>query len=276
MVRVFDPYMYRSQLYREGMSEEEFSAAMVDQLEETILYENPDNIAAMFLETVTGTNGIIPPPTGYLSGVRSVLSKYGIMMICDEVMCGMGRTGEWFACDHWEVVPDMVTMAKGLTSAMVPLSCVAMKPEIFHSFDKKPFVGGLTYNGHPLSLATACATIKVMEDENIIENAKAMGVHLADNLAALKEMHPCVGDARSIGLFGAFELVKDRATKKPMPAAVMAEVGKYLRANGVFVYINGCILHCNPPLVITKEQIEETFQVIDRALQIADAGVTSA
>jgi taurine--2-oxoglutarate transaminase len=161
VVRVFDPYMYRSLMYREGMSEEEYSSVMVQQLEETIQYENPDNIAAMFLETVTGTNGIIPPPAGYLQGVRDVLTKYGILMVCDEVMCGLGRTGEWFAVDHWNVVPDILVMAKGLSSAFAPLGCVAVNPAIAASFDNVPFNGGLTYNAHPLCLGAAVANLKV-------------------------------------------------------------------------------------------------------------------
>lgn len=147
VVRVFDPYKYRSLLYKDGMPDEEFSHIMVQQLEETIMYEGPNNIAAMFLETVTGTNGLIPPPAGYLRGVRNLLSKYGILMVCDEVMCGLGRTGAWFAVDHWDVVPDIITMAKGVTSAYLPLGVVAMSPAVADVFNDRPYSGGLTYNG---------------------------------------------------------------------------------------------------------------------------------
>jgi len=153
VIRAFDPYKYRSLLYQPGMTDEEFSAVCLKQLEEQIIYENPESIAAMFIETVTGTNGIIPPPNGYLQGLRKLLTKYGILLVCDEVMCGVGRTGKWFACDHWGVEPDILTMAKGVTSAFMPLGVVAIKPEIAKSFDNTMFSGGLTYSGHPLCLA---------------------------------------------------------------------------------------------------------------------------
>eukprot|EP00602_Paraphysomonas_sp_CaronLab_P001843 CAMPEP_0185018372 /NCGR_PEP_ID=MMETSP1103-20130426/1120_1 /TAXON_ID=36769 /ORGANISM="Paraphysomonas bandaiensis, Strain Caron Lab Isolate" /LENGTH=445 /DNA_ID=CAMNT_0027548165 /DNA_START=121 /DNA_END=1458 /DNA_ORIENTATION=- len=276
IVRVFDPYKYRSLLYREGMPDEEFSDLMVRQLEETILYENPDDIAAMFLETVTGTNGLIPPPEGYLQGVRRLLSKYGIMMVCDEVMCGVGRTGEWFACDHWDVVPDILTMAKGVTSAHTPLGVVAIKPEIAASFDKRPFFGGLTYMGHPMCLAAGVACLKVLEEENIVTRAKETGVHLRAQLERMMDRHPSVGDVRSIGLFGGMELVKNRKTKEPLvpyggahPA--MPQMIKFMRDKGVFIFAAQNMLLTNPPLIITKEQIDETFEIIDEALLIADA-----
>lgn len=257
VIRVFDPYKYRSLLYRDGMSDEEFSEVMLHQLEETILYENPDDIAAMIMETVTGTNGIIIPPNGYLSGVRRILSKYGIMMICDEVMCGLGRTGEWFAVDHWNVVPDIITMAKGITSAYTPLGVIAVHPNIAASFDHRPFYGGLTYMGHPLCLATAVRCIKIMEEEKIIENAKEMGKHLSTQLHAMKQKHISIGDVRSIGLFGGMELVLNRKTKAPLAPygkvhPVMGEMVKFLRQRGIFIFAAGNILHTNPPLIITK------------------------
>eukprot|EP00604_Paraphysomonas_vestita_P001997 CAMPEP_0174820120 /NCGR_PEP_ID=MMETSP1107-20130205/3724_1 /TAXON_ID=36770 /ORGANISM="Paraphysomonas vestita, Strain GFlagA" /LENGTH=365 /DNA_ID=CAMNT_0016034823 /DNA_START=338 /DNA_END=1435 /DNA_ORIENTATION=- len=278
VIRVFDPYKYRSLLYRDGMSDEEYSEIMVKQLEETILYENPDDIAAMIMETVTGTNGIIPPPSGYLSGVRRVLSKYGIMMICDEVMCGLGRTGEWFAVDHWNVVPDIITMAKGITSAYTPLGVIAVHPSIAASFDHRPFYGGLTYMGHPLCLATAVKCIKIMEEEKVVENAKEMGKHLSAQLHAMKEKHISIGDVRSIGLFGGMELVLNRKTKAPLAPygkihPVMGEMVKFLRQKGIFIFSAGNVLHTNPPLIITKEQIDETFVLIDEALKLADAVV---
>ena len=216
IIRVFDPYMYRSHLYREGMSEEEFSQKCLDQLEETIIFENPNSIAAMFIETVTGTNGILPPPKGYLVGLRKLLTKYGILLVCDEVMCGLGRTGAWFACDNWNVVPDIITMAKGVTSAYLPLGVVAVSEEIAKHFDDQVYSGGLTYNGHPLCLAAAVANLQVMEDEKVVENAKKMGVVMARHHQELKSKHICVGDVRSIGLFGCLELVKDRKSKEPL------------------------------------------------------------
>lgn len=256
VIRVFDPYMYRSILYKENMSEEEFSLAMIKQLEETIIYENPNNIAAMIIETVTGTNGIIIPPKNYLKLLRELLTKYNILMICDEVMCGLGRTGEWFAVDHWNVVPDIITMAKGLTSGYLPLGAVAVSKEIAAHFDNKPFGGGLTYSGHPMCLAVACETLKVMEDEKIIENTKKMGDVMKMLHKKLKEKHSSVGDVRNIGLFGAIELVKSKKTKEPLVPyngthPVVPKLMAFLREKGIYCFINGHILHTNPPLIIT-------------------------
>lgn len=280
VIRVFDPYIYRSLMYKEGMTEEEFSTVMVKQLEETILAENPDSIAAMFLETVTGTNGIIIPPRGYLQGVREVLSKYGIIMICDEVMCGLGRTGEWFACNHWDVVPDIITMAKGVTSGYMPLGVVAVNSEIASYFDDTPFVGGLTYSGHPMCLATGVACLKTMQEENIVARAKETGAHMKKKMQALKEKHVSVGDVRCIGLFGCFELIQNTRTKEPLvlnernaPHPAFLETCVDIRTNGVFTHQHINFIHCNPPLTITKEEIDEAFEVFDKALDIADAAV---
>ena len=216
IIRVFDPCKYRSLLYRNGMTDEEFSELMVKQLEETILVENPNSIAAMFLETVTGTNGILIPPKGYLQGVRQLLTKYGILMVCDEVMCGLLRTGEWFACDHWKVIPDIITMAKGLTSGYMPLGAVAMSNAIASHFDTIVYPGGLTYSGHPMCLAAGVATLKVYEEENIQAHVKVVEVELARLLQSMKDKHPSVGDVRSIGMFSVLELVRNRATKEPL------------------------------------------------------------
>jgi len=281
IVRVFDPYMYRSLMYQEGMSEEEFSSVMVKQLEETILAENPDAIAAMFLETVTGTNGIIIPPAGYLQGVRDVLSKYGIMMICDEVMCGVGRTGEWFACDHWGVVPDIITMAKGVTSGFMPLGVVAVSDDIAKSFDDNPFVGGLTYSGHPMCVATGVACLKTLEEENIIPRAKEMGHYMKKKMMELKERHVSVGDVRAIGLFGCLELIQNTATKQPLvlndrnaPHPAFLEMGRVMKERGLFAYQYMNFLHCNPPLTITEAELDDAFVIYDEVLRIADDVVT--
>lgn len=278
IIRVFDPYKYRSLLYKEGMPDEEFSALMVRQLEETILYENPNNIACMFLESVTGTNGLIPPPKGYLKGVRDVLTKYGILMVCDEVMCGLGRTGSWFACDQHDVVPDIITMAKGVTAAFMPLGVVAMSNAVSSTFDDKPFVGGLTYSGHPMCLAAGVATLKVLAEEKIVENAFSVGNHLTSILENMKRRHISVGDVRSVGLFACLELVRNRATKEPMssgiggaPDPAVLKMLAYLREHGVYIFNFGHIIHIIPPLVITKAQLDETFAIIDKALDIVDA-----
>ncbi len=277
IVRVDNPYKYRSYLYREGMSDAEFSAVMLAQLEEVITQENPDNIAAMIIEPVTGSNGIIIPPEGYMQGLRALLTKYGIMMIADEVMSGFGRTGKWFAVDHWNVVPDLMTMAKGITSAYTPLGAVAISEEIAKTFDNKPFYGGLTYSAHPVTLAAAVATINVFKQDKIIENAAEVGKTMASVFAELKKKHKSVGDARSIGLFGCLELVRSRKTKEPLaPNAGPADpsVGKmmaFLRDKGVSTMAVGHFILCNPPLIITKQQLEEVLAIYDEALAITDA-----
>jgi len=271
VIRFFDPLMYRSHLYHEGMDEEEFSQKCLAQLEEQMLYEDPKTIAAVFIETVTGTNGLIPPPKGYLQGLRKLCTKHNILLVCDEVMAGFGRTGEWFAVDNWKVVPDLLTMAKGLTGAYLPLSAVAVPRHIVDTFRERPFLGGLTYQGHAMCLAAAAATIKVMEEEDIVGNSKRMGKVLAELHADMKKKHKSVGDVRSIGLFGALELVKNRKTKVPLAAEDLAKVQAFLKKNFVFMYFNAHIVHTNPPLIINEQQLRETFAVIDKALDIADS-----
>jgi taurine--2-oxoglutarate transaminase len=275
VVRIFDPYKYRSHLYQEGMPDEEFSERILNQLEETLMYENPESFAAIFIETVTGTNGIIPPPNGYLLGLRKICDKYGIMLVCDEVMAGLGRTGEWFAVDHWKVVPDIMAMAKGLTSGYLPLGAVAINPKIAKEFDDRVFQGGLTYQSHPMCLATCVSVLKVMEEEKIVENSKKMGNVMNDLMKELKEKHPSVGDIRSIGLFGAIELVKNRKTKEPMApfngtSEPMTKIGAFLKENGIYAFIHNNILHTNPPLVVKENELREAFKIIDQALFIAD------
>lgn len=275
VVRVFDPYKYRSQLYSEGMTDEEFSARMLAQMEETMMYENPQSIAAVFIESVTGSNGLIPPPEGYLKGLRQLCDKYGILLICDEVMAGLGRTGEWFAVDNWGVVPDIITMAKGLTSAFMPLGCVAVSPKIAASFDERPFSGGLTYNGHPMCLAAAVATLRVLEDEKIIEHVREIGKLQTKLGLELKERHRSVGDWRSIGLFGGLELVKSRKTKEPLvpfnsthPA--MTKIIASCKEKGMFAFNFFSVLFACPPLTITESQLKEGFEIFDDVLKIAD------
>ena len=279
VVRFFDPYKYRSHLYREGDSDAEFTRRCLDEIEEIVAYEGPHTIAAMFIETVTGTNGLIVPPDGYLQGLRAICDRYGILLVCDEVMCGLGRTGAWFAADHWNVVPDMITMAKGLTSAYLPLGAVAMSERIAGYFDRNVYYGGLTYNAHPMSLAAAEACIQVMIDDAMIEHTLRMGRVLAELHAEMKEKHPSVGDVRSIGLFGVLELVRNRATREPMApfngtSPEMQRLGAYLREQGMYAFINWNNLFTNPPLCITEEQLRDAFAVIDNALTITDAAVT--
>ena len=277
VVHFLDPYRYRSTFHRTNpdISDDDFCQDYLNHLEEIIQYERPETIAAIMVEPVTGTNGVIIPPDGYLPGVRTLCDRYGIVLICDEVMSGFGRTGEWFAVNHWNVIPDIITMAKGLTSGYAPLGAVAMKPEIADTFNERVFEGGLTYNGHPISLAAAIATIEVMQTDHLVEKAKATGQIMAEMLAELVERHPSVGEVRSIGLFGIIELVRNRKTREPMApfngsSPEMAAYKKYLLDHGVFqsIHWNNALLL--PPLIITPEQLAEGFAVIDRALEITD------
>ncbi len=277
IVHFLDPYRYRSTFHRSNpdISEEEFTKDYVNHLEEIIQYEGPETIAAIMIESVTGTNGIIVPQDGYLQGVRALCDKYGLVMIADEVMSGFGRTGKWFAVDNWNVVPDIMTMAKGLTSAYAPLGAVAMKPEIAAHFDQVAYKAGLTYTSHPISLAAAIANINVMKTDRIVEHAAIMGPVLRRMLNDLGEAHPSVGEVRSIGLFGIIELVKDRKTKEPMApwngtSPEMAAFRNYCFDHGLFLDIHWHTVLIIPPLIITEEQLAEGFKVLDEALKITD------
>ncbi len=277
VVHFLDPYRYRSTFHRTnpGISEDEFCRDYLNHLEEIIQYEGPATIAAILLESVTGTNGVIIPPDGYLQGVRALCDKYGIIMISDEVMSGFGRTGTWFAVDHWGVVPDIMTMAKGLTSAYAPLGAVAMKPAIAAHFDDVVYRSGLTYTSHPVSLAAAIANINVMKQDHLVEHAAQMGPVLSRMLRDLGESHPSVGDVRSIGLFGIIELVRDRKSKEPMApwdgsSAEMAAFKQYCLEHGLFLDIHWHTALIIPPLIITEEQLADGFRVLDKALEITD------
>jgi taurine--2-oxoglutarate transaminase len=277
VVHFLDPYRYRSTFHRTNpdISEAEFAQDYLNHLEEIIRYEGGESIAAILIEPVTGTNGIIIPPEGYMQGVRALCDKYGIVLIADEVMSGFGRTGKWFAVEHWNVVPDIMTMAKGLTSAYAPLGAVAMKPKIAAHFDERVFESGLTYTAHPISLAAAIANINVIREDKIVEHAASMGPVLNRLLTDLGEAHPSVGEVRSIGLFGILELVKDSKTKEPMAARnssspEMDALRKYCQDHGVFLYTHWHTVLIIPPLIITEAQLKEGFEVLDEALEITD------
>jgi taurine--2-oxoglutarate transaminase len=280
VVHFLDPYRYRSTFHRTNpnISEAEFAQDYLNHLEEIILYEGPESIAGILMESVTGTNGIIIPPQGYMQGVRALCDKYGIVMICDEVMSGFGRTGRWFAIDHWKVVPDMITMAKGLTSAYAPLGAVAMKPQIAAAFNDQAFEGGLTYTSHPISLAAAIANIEAIKQDKMVEHAAEMGAVLQKMLMHLRETHSSVGEVRNIGLFGILELVKDRKTKEPMSpwngsSPEMAALKKYCADQGLFVYTHWHTVLIIPPLIITEAQLQEGMDILDQALEITDKAV---
>jgi taurine--2-oxoglutarate transaminase len=280
VVHFLDPYRYRSTFHRTTptISEADFTLDYLNHLEEIIRYEGPETIAAVLLETVTGTNGIIIPPDGYLAGVRTLCDRYGILLIADEVMAGFGRTGRWFAVDHWDVRPDLMTMAKGLTSGYAPLGAVGMTDAVADCFRDEVFQSGLTYNAHPISLAAAIANIRVMQEDHLVEHAAAMGGVLHRLLTDLGEQHPSVGEVRNLGLFGIIELVKDRATREPLTPwnttnPVMAAVRSYCLDHGLYLYIHWHTLLVIPPLPITPAQLEEGFAVLDEALKLADASL---
>jgi taurine--2-oxoglutarate transaminase len=264
VVHVLDPY------HGTGRPADDADAALA-YLEETIMLEGPSTIAAFILEPVTGTNGILIPPEGYLQGVRELCDRHGILLIADEVMSAFGRTGEWFAVNHWDVVPDILTMAKGLTSSAVPLGAVGLRPNVYSYFDEHVFAGGLTYNSHPLGLAAALATIRVYEEDGLIENSRKLGEVMARHHRELHDRHPSVGLVRNIGLFGILELVRDRATMEPMApyngtSDEMKAISKFLDERGLYTMVRWNGIMTNPPLCITEEQLAEGFGIIDEAL----------
>ena len=247
-------------------------------LEECIQLEGPQTIAAFILEPIVGTNGILVPPDGYLQGVRAICDRHGILMICDEVMTGFGRTGRWFAVDHWGVVPDLITMAKGLTSSYVPLGAVGIRPRVAEYFDDHVFYGGLTYNSHPLGCAAALGAIQAYEEDDMVGNAQRMGTVLARLHRQLRDRHPCVGTTRSIGLFGCIELVRDRQTLEPLApfngtSPEMKAVAEALLDGGMHTFVRWNTIMTNPPLCITEAQLEEGFEILDSALEIGDRAV---
>jgi taurine--2-oxoglutarate transaminase len=268
VVHVLDPY--------HGIQRGTDSAEVaLNLLDETIQLEGPATIAAFILEPVTGTNGILIPPDGYLQGVREICDRHGILLICDEIMTGFGRTGRWFAVDHWEVVPDLITMAKGLTSSYAPLGAVGMRPKVAAYFDTNVFYGGLTYNSHPLGCAAALGAIQAYEEDDMVGNARRMGAVLAKHHRRLQERHACVGAVRSIGLFGALELVRDRRTLEPLApfngtSPEMKAIGQALLDAGLFTFIRWNTVMTNPPLCITEDELDEGFEILDAALEIGD------
>jgi len=248
-------------------------------LEDVIMYEGPQTIAGFILEPIVGTNGILVPPDGYLQGVREICSRHGILLIADEVMSGFGRTGAWFAVDNWGVVPDIITMAKGLTSSYLPLGAVGMRRSIADAFKDKVYYGGLTYNSHPMGCAAALATIGVYEEDGLIERARAMGDVMAGHHQALLERHPSVGAVRNKGLFGMVDVVRSRAPFEPMApyngtSDEMKAIAAYFREHGLYTLLRWNGIHTNPPLVITEQQLAEGFEIIDAALSIADKSVS--
>jgi taurine--2-oxoglutarate transaminase len=264
VVHFLDPYCYRCPF---GWTKDTCKRQCISHVEEVIQHEGPDQIAAIILEGVTGTNGIIIPPDEYWPRMREICDKYSILLISDEVMSGWGRTGEWFAVDNWNVVPDVITTAKAITSGYLPLGAVIVNEKIAQYFDDHVLYAGLTYNGHALSCAAAVAAINTYKEENIFENAKAMGKYLGEKLEELKAKHPSIGDVRYIGLFSGIELVKNRETKEPLDVTPLKQ---FLIQNGVYVFTFKNILIVAPPLIITREQLDEGLVWVDKGLAVMD------
>jgi len=273
-VKFFDPYIYREII--EFASEAKATEYYVTKLREQVIYEGPDHVAAIVMETVTGSNGIIIPPDGYLQGVRKICDDYGIMMICDEVMAGFCRTGKMFAFEHWDVKPDLVSFAKGVTCGYVPLGGVAVSKKIAAYFDDHTLLCGLTYSGHPLACAAGVATLDYYQKADILGNVQKTGKLLGEILEKLKDKHASVGDVRYIGLFSAIELVKDKESKEPLvqygidQKGIMGRIIKMLLERGVATYSHENIVIIAPPLIITEQQLIEAMDIVDEVLKIVD------
>lgn len=279
-VKFMDPYMYRDALPFE--TEEECTAFYLKKLEEQIVYENPNNVAAIVMETITGTNGILIPPKGYLPGVRAICDKYGILMVCDEVMAGWCRTGKMFAFQHFGVKPDIVTFAKGVTCGYVQLGGVCVSKEIAAYFDDHLLSCGLTYNGHTLACAAGVACVNYYLEHDVAGHVTQVGQVLGELLEELKAKHPCVGDVRYIGLFSAVELVKDRATREALvpygrdPEGIMGKIIGMLKARRFMTFSHENIILVAPPLIITGEQLREELAKLDEVLAEVDRMIPGA
>lgn len=273
-IKFMDPYMYRDNL--PFATEEECTQYYLRKLEEQIVYENPDNVAAIIMETITGTNGIIIPPKGYLPGVRKICDKYGILMVCDEVMAGWCRTGKMFAFQHFDVKPDMVTFAKGVTCGYIQLGGVCVSKEIAAYFDDHVLSCGLTYNGHPLACAAGVACVNYYLEHDIAGHVTEVGKVLGELLEEMKAKHPCVGDVRYIGLFSAVELVKDKETREALvpygkdPEGVMGKILGKLKAKRFMTFGHENMILVAPPLIITEEQLREELAKLDEVLGEVD------
>ncbi len=277
-VHFFGPYLYRSSFW--ASTPEEESQRALEHLEQVILFEGPASIAAILIETIVGTAGVLVPPPGYVAGVRALADKYGIIWIADEVMCGFGRAGKWFAFEHYDAVPDLITFAKGSNSGYIPAGGVIISDEIAATFDERVFPGGLTYSGHPIASASIVATIDAMHDERIVENAADIGTRvLGPGLAELASRHPVIGEVRGLGVFWALDLVSDRATRAMLApyggsSEAMNALAAACKSRGLLTFINYNRLHVVPPCVITAEQAKEGLAILDEALSVADSYYT--
>jgi taurine--2-oxoglutarate transaminase len=275
VVRMLDPYTYRCPA---GHPDPCPVCTGAPHLEEILEYEGPQTVAAVFLETVTGTNGVIPPPDGYLQSIREVCDRHGILLVLDEVMAGFGRTGRWFACENWDVVPDILTVAKGINSGYVPLGAMIIRPQLREWVRDKFFPGGLTYAGHPLACASAVASIEVFREEGVVENAAEVGSYLGEGLRGLAERHPSIGEVRGLGCFWGVELVKNRESREMLvpfngsgeATAPVARLVKAALERGLYLMTHWNVIMVVPPLTITRDEVDEGLAILDEALAIAD------
>lgn len=277
VVHFFGPYDYRSPFYSSSPQEE--SDRALEQLEQQIILEGAGTIAAIIMETVVGTNGILVPPPGYLAGVREICDRYGIVYIADEVMAGFGRTGQWFAVDNWDVTPDLISFAKGVNSGYVPLGGVVISDAIRETFAHRAFPGGLTYSGHPLACAVGVESLRVMEDDGVLERVRDLGERVVRPFVEdLAQRHPVVGAVRGVGLFWAIELVRDRESREPLVPfnaageanAPMVEFAAACKARGLWPFMHFNRVHVAPPLVISEEELVRGLQITDEALDLLD------
>jgi taurine--2-oxoglutarate transaminase len=273
-VHFFGPYLYRSSIW--AQSQEQECERALQHLEQVISFEGPATIAAILIESIVGTAGVLVPPPGYLAGVRALCDKYGIVWIADEVMCGFGRAGSWFAFSQHGAVPDLITFAKGSNSGYVPIGGVIISDPIAATFDDRVFPGGLTYSGHPLACASIVATIDAMTEEGIVENAARIGTQtLGPGLAELAQRHPVIGEVRGLGVFWALDLVSDRQTRAMLApyggaSAAMTTLAAQARAAGLLTFINYNRLHVVPPCTITEAEAKEGLAILDEVLTTTD------
>jgi taurine--2-oxoglutarate transaminase len=278
VVHFFGPFLYRSPFHSTSVEQE--CERALQHLREVIAFEGPSTIAAIVLETIPGTAGIMLPPPGYLAGVRELCDEHGIVYIADEVMAGFGRTGRWFALEHYDVVPDLITFAKGVNSGYVPLGGVIITEPIAATFATRVYPGGLTYSGHPLACAAAVATMRAMKDEQIVENAAMIGeTVLRPGLEALAERHPSIGEARGLGVFFALDLVRDRSTREPLApygssSPAMDELVGACKQRGLLPFNNYNRLHVVPPCTVSEDEAREGLAILDEALSVADRHTT--
>uniref|UniRef100_UPI003D7D47BD aminotransferase class III-fold pyridoxal phosphate-dependent enzyme n=1 Tax=Butyricicoccus sp. TaxID=2049021 RepID=UPI003D7D47BD len=274
-IKFFDPYVYRSKI--PFANDSEAAEFYLDKLREQLLYEGPENVAAIEVESITGANGVIIPPDGYLQGLRKICDEYGILMICDEVMAGFGRTGTMFAFEHWGVKPDIITFAKGVTCGYVPLGGIIVSKEIAKYYEDHVFQYGLTYSGHSLACAAGVACVNYYQEHHILEHVNRVGKVLGEILEEMKEKHRTIGDVRYIGLFSAVELVKDKETREPLVpyadrSGAMGRIIQLLTDRGFSTYGRENNINITPPLIITEQQLREEMKKFDEVMDIVDSG----